>query len=378
MLVLMPSHPPMQGSLSLRWKSWVLPLATIIWCLIPYFPPAFACQLVDPPVDQDHVLWVHLDGTCSSHDKEEHALTGDVVLDALKEGKSLDLKGVLIRGDVMLDQLPLRPLAAIAEVPSEIVTTIQERGIQEVRVIPGKMVIRDSEFENVLATNLAKGALIVRGEVDFEGSRFAQSVDFSKMIFARSFSFKEVKVGFEGFFIGAHFTDSADFSTVTFGTHTRFHKARFGGPVSFSGTTFQGVAEFLEVEFQGPADFSGSAFHSGTGFSGSNFHGPLDFSGVRVDQAMYFRFAEFAQQASFRASRFSSVLDFSNSRFLDRYDFSDVELAFPPELSRSSIRPEDVPEVQGKTPWDQIVIFSILAILILVYLWRRRTARGSI
>lgn len=374
----MSSNTPLKGSFGLNLKFWGLPFATLIWCLTPSLSPVLACQFVEPPVDQSKVLWVHLDGLCSSREQHDHALTGDEVLEALKDGKSLDLKGVLIRGEIMLDQLPLRPLSTIAGVPSEIVGSMQERGIQEVRVIPGKMVIRDSEFDKVLATNLAKGALIVMGEVDFEGSRFLQSVDFSKMVFAGAFSFKEVDVGFEGFFIGAHFMGSADFSTVTFGTHTRFHQARFGGPVSFSGTEFRGVAEFLEVEFHGPADFSQSAFRNGTGFSGSHFHGPLDFSGVRVDQAMYFRFAEFAQQASFRESRFSSVLDFSNSRFLDQYDFSGVKLAVHPDLSGSSIRPEDVPEVRKTPPWKQIVMLAILTSLILGYLWRRRTARGSI
>ncbi len=338
---------------------------------------ASACRLLDPPPNQADVLWVHLEGSCSEDEQKQFAITGEDLYRALEQGKSLDLHGVLIRGDVMLDRLPLQAVSSLSSVNDEIVSWLKQHGVQRVRVIPGRVVVRQSRFENVIATNLAQGALLVLGEVDFQKTRFEQSVDFSKMIFSAPFSFAKVKVGFEGFFIGAQFRGPVDFSSVTFGTHTRFHKAMFMDLVTFSETQFVGVAEFLEVEFRGDADFSGTLFLSGTGFSGSVFHGPLNFSHVQVEKEMYFRFSEFIQHVSFRDSDFNSVLDLSNTKFSGEKDFTGLQLTVFPTLEGSTLRPEDVPPPRRMVNWPQIGIMVVLIILGVTFLWFSRRTKPS-
>ena len=172
----------------------------------------WACSLSEPPAHVADTLWVHLEGLCFSSDQHEWAVKGADVLDALKAGKNLDFQGVLVVDDVMLDQLPLQSLTEVPNLPNHIREDLQQRGLEAVRVIPGAISIRDSQFEKVLATNLVDEALVILGQVDVSGTTFSQSMDFSKIIFVKPVMFSNVNVQYEGFFIGAQFEETADFS----------------------------------------------------------------------------------------------------------------------------------------------------------------------
>ena len=338
---------------------------------------AWACRLLEPPVNPADTLWVHLEGFCLSTDQRAWAVKGVDVLEALKAGKSLDFQGALLVGDIMLDQLPAQPIAEISNIPAEIQKRFHQRGLETARVIQGAVTIRDSRFEQVLATNLVDGALVILGEVTIAGTTFLQSVDFSKIIFAKPLVFTNVQVEYEGFFIGAHFEHAVDFSHTNFGTHSRFHKAVFRGPVIFAEVEFDGVAEFLEVEFQQTANFSRAKFLSGTGFSGSVFHGPVDFSGARTEQEIYFRFSEFKKGVSFRHGQFQSVVDFSNSRFEGEHDFSEAEFAVQPEFAASNISvqvPISGPKFTQQFQW---LLFGGLVSLVGIYLWISKRGTGG-
>jgi hypothetical protein len=338
---------------------------------------AWACRLLEPPVNRADTLWVHLEGFCLSTDQRAWAVKGADVLEALKAGKNLDFQGALVVGDIMLDQLPEQPVAEIPNIPADIQARLHQRGLETVRVIQGAVTIRDSQFEQVLATNLVNGALVILGEVNISGTTFLQSVDFSKIIFAKPLVFTNVQVEYEGFFIGAHFEQAVDFSHTIFGTHSRFHKAVFRGPVMFVEVEFEGVAEFLEVEFQQTANFSQAKFLNGTGFSGSVFHGPVDFSGVRAKQEIYFRFCEFKEGVSFRHGQFQSVVDFSNSHFEGEHDFSKVEFAVQPEFTASNISvqvPISGPRFNQQSQW---LLFGGLVILVGIYLWISKRSTGG-
>jgi uncharacterized protein YjbI with pentapeptide repeats len=278
---------------------------------------------------------------------------------------------------VLLDQLPLQPIAEIPDLPVPIISRLHAQKREAVRVIAGAITIRDSQFEQVFATNLVNDVLVILGDVVVSDTTFLESVDFSKVIFAKPLVFSNVNVKHEGFFIGAQFEEAVDFSRTNFGTHSRFHKTVFRAPVTFGDVVFTGVAEFLEVKFQEAANFSNAKFDSGTGFSGSVFHGPVDFSGVMVKREIYFRFSEFKQQVSFRQAHFHSVVDFSNSSFLGDHDFSEAEFVVQPEFTASNIS-VDVPiSGQSRNQYTQWFILGALAIFVCLYLWiSKRQRRG--
>ena len=361
------------------WKGLWLFCGVVLFLINGLPQKSWACRVLEPPPGRINTLWIHLDGLCFSSDQRKWAVKGADVLEALKAGKNLDIQGVLVVDDVMLDQLPLRPVAEIPTLPSDIQERLSQKAIEKVRVIPGSITIRDSQFEKVLATNLVDEVLIILGEVKISGTTFFQSVDFSKIIFAKPLVFSNVQVEYEGFFIGSHFEQVVDFSHTVFGTHSRFHKAVFQAPVTFADVQFKGVAEFLEVDFQQAANFSQAKFLSGTGFSGSVFHGPLDFSEVKTQQEIYFRFSEFQKRVSFRKGQFQSLVDFSNSHFAGEHDFSEAEFTVQPEFTGSNIT-VDVP-ISGRrfNQQAQWLLFGGLVILAGFYLWisKRRTAGDS-
>ena len=326
----------------------------------------WACRLSEPPAHVENTLWVHLEGLCFSSDQREWAVRGADVLDALKAGKNLDFQGVRVVDDVMLNQLPVQ---SIAELPRSIQEGLKHRGLEKVRVIQGAIIIRDSQFEKLLATNLVNDVLVLLGQVHISDTTFLQSIDFSKIIFVKPFVFSNVNVDHEGFFIGAQFEDVIDFSHTNFGTHSRFHKAVFRAPVTFAEVQFKGVAEFLEVEFQQSANFSQTSFLSGVGFSGSIFRGPVDFSGVKTKQEIYFRFSEFKERVSFRHGQFQSVVDFSNSRFRGDHDFSNTEFVVAPEFTASNVSVEVPIATRKLNQQSQWLLFGGLLLLVGLYLW---------
>ncbi len=357
-------------------------LSFIVFCVFVLFSfmtnNVRACRLLEPPAETVDVLWVHLEGFCFSGDQRELSVKGEAILEALENGKSLDLQGALVVGDVMLDQLPLQPLEEIPGIPQDIRNGLKERSLEQVRVISGSISIRDSQFENVLATNLVNDVLVILGEVDLSGTTFLQSVDFSKIIFNKPSVFSKVSVGYEAFFIGAQFEETTDFSHANFGTHSRFHKAVFLAPVSFAEVEFKGVAEFLEVQFSELVNFSNAKFLSGTGFSGSVFYGPAKFSGIQTHRETYFRFSEFRDGVSFRHAKFQNVIDFSNSQFDGAFDFSDAEFAVKPEFTESNISIEVPIAGQKINQLAQWLLFASLILLAGIYLWiTKKNARNS-
>lgn len=345
-------------------------LLRLLLALLGLFPLSVeACRLLPAPPGSENVFWVHVEGSCLPGEEEALAVRGADLLEALEQGKRIDLDRVLVVDAVMLDLLPLHALSEYPTIPPVVKKRLQEQGITAVRVIPGVLSIRHSRFDKVLATNLVEGALLILGPVDFTGTVFQQSLDLSKTVFAGPVRFSHARVDFEGFFIGSQFAQGVDFSHVIFGTHSRFHRARFRDRVTFAEANFRGIAEFLEVEFQQAADFSRSTFDSGTGFSGSVFEGATDFSAITAVHEIYFRFTEFRESVTFAHAQFHKVVDFTDARFDGAQDFSGVVFHAPPELTGSNV-PLDVASAQnGRSPYGQVGIFMGLVILVLCYLW---------
>ncbi|MGB5054897.1 MAG: pentapeptide repeat-containing protein [Nitrospirales bacterium] len=330
---------------------------------------AGACRLLPTPPGSENVFWVHVEGPCLPGEETALAVKGADLLEALVQGKRIDLDHVLVVDQVMLDLLPQQALSEYPAIPPSVRKPLNEKGITAVRVIPEAMSIRHSRFEKVLATNLVEGALLILGTVDFTGTVFQQSIDLSKTVFVGPVRFSHARVDFEGFFIGSQFAQGVDFSQVIFGTHSRFHQAQFRDRVTFADAHFTGVAEFLEVEFQQAADFSRTAFASGTGFSGSVFKGPADFSAISAVHEIYFRFTEFRESVTFAQAQFHTVVDFSNARFDGAKDFSGAEFRTMPELTGSNLPPDVLSVQNGRRLYGQVGIFLGLVILVLCYLW---------
>ncbi|MDR4495669.1 MAG: pentapeptide repeat-containing protein [Nitrospirales bacterium] len=345
-------------------------LGVMLVCGVGLPTLADACRLLERPSGLEEVFWVHLDEGCSAVERRELAVSGADVLAALEQGKSVDLNGVVVTGDVMLDRLSTRRVADLSSLSVQVREELTQQRLETIRFIPGSLRIRESQFEKVLATNLSKGALLILGEVDLTDAVFVRSLDWSKTIFVHPATFKGMRVDFEGFFIGARFMQTVDFSHAQFGTHSRFYKAVFGAPVNFKEVQFKGIAEFLEVNFRGEANFSQAAFESGTGFSGSVFQGLADFSGAVFTHETYFRFSEFTDRIRFTGTDFEKTVDFSNARFAKPADFSGASFALRPEHEGSNLALPELSPVWWKNPVILLVISVCLLLLVGIHYLR--------
>ena len=343
--------------------SWGMAMAFLV---VGWVSPAQGCRVDNSTGRSPGIVRYHVVGTCSLEDRAALALSAKRVFTALKAGKSLDFQGVVVTGDVGLEELPRQPTDQVTLSSQEVRRMLDEVGVDEVRIIPGSLKIRDSFFQGNLATNLRNESLVILGAIDMSGTTFQKSVDFSRTIFLGPVNFSEMTVQFEGFFINAYFTQDVMFSKTAFGTHTRFHKAYFGGKAIFDHVTFNGISEFLEVVVEQDADFRETSFMMGTGFSGSHFRGPVNFSHSRFAREGYFRFTTFERAANFSEARFHEIVDFTDANFHDSSNFHGVSFKKPPDFSGTDI---DIPRRPFGVLQDRRVQWGILATLIVFFVF---------
>lgn len=352
----------------------------LLWlgCVVGLMVPAsgMACTLASPSGGASNSFTRHLVGPCTPEQRRAMAVPAHALVQAIREGRDVDLVGVEIDGALHLDQLPEVAVTTETVPVSAVRTVLLDRGIDRVRVVPGGLSIVDSEVPRVLATNLVEGAIVFQGPVVMTGTAFHRSVDFSKAVFLQPVDFSQAIVLYEAFFIGARFERPAKFEHVAFGTHTRFHRAVFVDAVRFTGSRFQGLAEFLEIRAARDADFSHVVFVQGTGFSGGQFHGRANFSHARFEQTAFFRFTTFRSHVDFSHVVFEGPVDFRNAVFGGTSDFTDSAFAVPPgpevpihsSSSSNSFWPWLVKDYQ------RIVIFVLVATGTIFVIWGVRRA----
>lgn len=297
----------------------------IFW--LPLAAAASTCQVEMPSLGQEVALTRHLSADCTEQDREARAVDATQLLQAFREGKGINLSGVVIRGDLSLDTLPVGPL------PPE-VEGLKELQGRQVRVIPGSVMIVNSVVHGAIKHQSKQELLVVKGSVNFGGTRFEQPVDLSRSVFIEPVTLSGAVFLRESYFVQGRFLRDVFAEKTAFGPHTRFHRSVFQGPVTFQQSGFNGLAEFLEVVFEKDVNLSRTYFKSGTGFSGSHFHGLADFSEATFDREAFFTFTLFDGDAYFRRVTFRATADFSDASFKGRDDFSKVFFEKGPQFSR--------------------------------------------
>jgi uncharacterized protein YjbI with pentapeptide repeats len=338
---------------------------------ILWLPPSAAasnCQVETPASGPGAVLTLHLSADCTEQERETRAVDAAQLLQAFREGKGIDLSGVVIRGDLSLDTLPVGPLPAELE-------GMKELQGHEVRVIPGSMTIINSVVRGAIRHGSTQGLLVVKGPVTFSGTRFEQLVDLSRAVFTQPVTLSGAVFLREGYFVQGQFLRDVFAENTAFGPHTRFHRSVFQGPVTFQQSRFNGLAEFLEVVFEKDVNLSHTSFKMGTGFSGSRFQGLADFSEVSFDREAFFTFTIFEGDAYFRRATFRSTADFSDASFKGRDDFSNAFFEKSPQFTgaaRSATVQAPLGLENQAVQYAIILSLLVFGALLIVYLIRSR------
>ncbi|HXH85520.1 MAG TPA: pentapeptide repeat-containing protein, partial [Nitrospira sp.] len=202
----------------------------------------------------------HLSAECTDSEREARSIDALNLTAALKRGQTIDLSGVVIHGDLVLDTLPVS-----ADPPEIDGVRIQQGG--EMRVVAGEVSIVNSVVRGVVKHQSAEGRLLFNGPVTFSGTTFEQPVDLSRAVFTQPVTLSGAVFLRESYFVQGRFLGEVIGETTAFGPHTRFHRSQFHGPVTFQQSGFGGLTEFLEVVFERDANFSRTYFKSGAGFS---------------------------------------------------------------------------------------------------------------
>ncbi len=336
---------------------------------LPLGAGASNCQVDTSTSGPEAVFARHLSASCTEQEREARAVDAAQLLQAFKEGKGIDLSGVIVRGDLMLDMLP------VSQLPPELDGMKELQG-REIRVVPGSMMIVDSVVRGTIKHRSVQGLLVVQGPVTFSGTRFEQLVDLSRSVFLQPVTLSRAVFLQESFFVQGRFLRDVVAEKTSFGPHTRFHRSVFQGPVTFQQSGFNGMAEFLEVGFEKDVNLSRTSFTLGTGFSGSRFQGLANFSEASFNGQAFFTFTQFGGDADFHQATFRSTADFSNAQFKGRDDFSSTSFEQGSQFtSANRSAPAQVPSGRKSEFMQYAVIAILLAFgaLLIVY----RTRRGK-
>ena len=340
----------------------------LLWS--PLGSMASNCQVDTPTSGTGAAFTRHLSADCTEQEREARAVDAAQLLQAFREGKGIDLSGVIVRGDLMLDLLP------VGSLPSEL-EEMKELQSHEIRVVPGSMMIVDSVVRGTIKQRSAQGHLVVRGPLTFSGTKFEQLVDFSRSVFLQPVILSGAVFLKESYFVQGRFLREVVAEKTSFGPHTRFHRSVFKGPVTFQQSRFNGMAEFLEVGFEKDVNLSGAYFKLGTGFSGSQFQGLANFSEASFDSQAFFTFTQFAGDVDFHRATFRSTADFSNAQFKGRDNFTNASFEKGSQFTSAnrSAPPQAPPGVQNEfIQYAAIGILLTISALLIVYRIRRGKA----
>ncbi len=315
----------------------------------------------------------HLDKACTKQEREARAIPAAELMEELKKGRSVDLSGVIIIGDLYLNDLPIRSLdKSLPALSSDDRQIVERLGARAVRLVNGTFSIRDSDVRGRIINRTKEDLLVISGPVVLSGTSFHDVVDLSRTVFLGVVDCSSASFSKESYFVQGRFQQPALFTQTSFGPHTRFHRSVFGGAANFYRARFNGLAEFLEVSFEQDAIFSGAQFLSGTGFSGSRFGGTGDFLEARFDGDVYFLFARFEKEGRFRGTTFRTVADFSDAVFAGGQDLDQAVFSKAPQLP-SSVRGEAPTPFTSATWLKQYGVTGVLllgSLLLLGWLFK--------
>src|SRR5215831_8539984 len=126
-------------------------------CLLPVSASA-GCLIDDAATGAQRVLRMHLSASCTQADREAHAVNASTLLAALKQGRTVDLDGVVVRGDLALETLPI----VTTPPPLDGIVGSEDK---EVRVVVGGLSVVNSVVQGKIVHRSANGTLVFNGPV---------------------------------------------------------------------------------------------------------------------------------------------------------------------------------------------------------------------
>lgn len=329
-----------------------------------------ACTIDAPAAGTSSPLKKHLGADCTAAERAANAVSGSAIMQALAQGRTVDLSGVVVEGDLVFDQLPVQKTQLPKGLLPEQEEALKALNTEEMRVVSGSLALRDSLVQGAMRHRSAKGTLQFEAGVDFQGTTFKDGVDLSRAVFLGPVSIERAKFEREAYFIQGHFGQGLRCVDARFGPHTRFHRSVFRGPLECQGSVFDGLAEFLEVVCEQPVNFDRARFGSGTGFSGAQFKKAVNFSEAIFSRESFFAFTLFGGETHFAGAQFLQSADFSNAEFKRGEDLAKVRFDQKPSFNGTKGLMKEPGGGEGQSQAQQYLLtlfFLVVAALLVAY-----------
>ena len=249
-------------------------------------------------------------------EEERIEVAADEVLNAIAEGRDIDIAYAVINGDLNIGKIKNR----------------LDRDQSDKLVIQVNVKIQYSEIRG--HTTVIFAAFSRRAS--FIETSFSGGASFSQTTFSGDVSFTAATFSGGASFTGAIFSGRyVDFVYTTFsGKYADFTRAIFSGEaVSFIMSIFSGDASFSQATFSGFSDFTGATFDGGTFFKGAIFSGYPNFAGAAFSGRAFFNAAILGEAVSFSEATFSGYPDFSEATFRRRALFNGTTMKHPANFS---------------------------------------------
>lgn len=360
------------------WSSWcasVLSLLVALAVVVSARESSAGCAVEVPVGESGGGLVRHLAPSCTQAEREARAVGNAAIMEVVAKGRSVDLVGVIVRGDLIFDRLAVQTAPLRKGVIPEQQAALNQSNGEEVRFVRKAVTIRDSVVFGAVGHRSAKGTLQFEGPLDFKGTTFKDGVDLSRSVFKGTVELSGATFEKEAYFVRGQFGQSLGCKETKFGPHTRFHRSMFRGPVDCGGALFDGIAEFLEVSFEQPVSFERARFGLGTGFSGSRFMRNANFTEAIFSRDTFFGFSVFEGETSFAAAQFLGAADFSGAEFKKPDDLTKVRFEQKPLFTRTKRIVQDQPADTLKLQAGQYALtlfFLLMAALLVAYVLKMK------
>jgi len=221
----------------------------------------------------------------------------------------------ILQDDCSQEEKDATPIAA-----EEVVEAIKQGKKVEVinAVIDGPFTLRSTTIENEVTIKSTK----FRETVDCSYSTFNQVVDFSESEFEADAIFTMAMVNKDIFLDGGTFKEGADFANLTVAGGFYSRDAVFKAKVDFNTAEIEGYAGFDRATFAGEANFIATRIGGQAGFTKAVFKAKANFNNAQIEGAAFFKQATFEGEADFGYARIGIAADFVEAMFKKNANFN--------------------------------------------------------
>ncbi|HHT9124822.1 MAG TPA: pentapeptide repeat-containing protein [Candidatus Brocadiia bacterium] len=258
----------------------------------------------------------------SEKDREKYPISAQEVVEALKAGKTVEIRNAVIEGDFNLESVVVEGKVTIEGTMFKGLVDCSYATFKQVLRLNGSTFEGDANFSAATAEKdifLNNATFKAANFVDLSvtGVFYCESTTFKKgAIFARTtikkdiFLEKSIFEDGEASFLKTLIGGAAEFTCAVFKQKANFNSAQIEELAAFNQATFEGDADFISAQIGGNAEFDGAVFKQ-----------KANFNSAQIEGHAFFRPATFEGDADFGSAQIGGNAGFTNAHFKEYANF---------------------------------------------------------